>query len=91
MSGVFPACITSLPGIDTNFSGVRGWHRAGITYARLNHSSSSLGPRASRPHRAPSGALIATPSPANVPLALRARCGRDARGPSEELETLTQR
>ena len=53
-----------------------------------HHSSSSLGPRASRPLRQPKvrehSRLLNFP----VLFALRAHCGRDARGPSEEIEPL---
>jgi quercetin dioxygenase-like cupin family protein len=31
MSGYFPECITSLPEVETNFSGVRGWLAQGET------------------------------------------------------------
>ncbi|MCA1573100.1 MAG: hypothetical protein LC770_00860 [Acidobacteria bacterium] len=41
-----------------------------------------------RPHPAPSGALTSQCDQLTTQLALRARGGRDARGPSEELEWL---
>ena len=31
MNEMFPACITSLPEVDTNFNGVRGWVAQGAT------------------------------------------------------------
>jgi hypothetical protein len=50
-------------------------------------SSSLLGARASRPHRAPKGAKILPGAQLQTFMfTLRAHCGRDARGPSEELE-----
>ena len=65
-----------------------GVARSPLVSGPLDHSSSSLGPRASRPHRAPSGAIDpGEGSTPNALLALRARGGRDARGFSEEFES----
>ena len=50
-----------------------------------DRSSDLLGPRASRPHRAPGTKYFQN---LQVIFALRAHCGRDARGPSKSLDWL---
>ena len=51
------------------------------------HSSSFTGTAGVPPAQAPPGALVPSNGPTtHLLLALRARGGRDARGPSEELE-----